>query len=163
MKIQDALNLLGLTGTVTKQEIKKAYRAASLKYHPDRNPSGKEMMQAINAAFEALKDLEEVTGSEDSQEAYDFAEQLSAALNMVSSLAGLDIEVCGNWVSLSGDTKTHKEAIKEAGFKWVKKKVMWYFRPEDYKSSNRGGWSIDQIREQHGSTKVRTQYRTALN
>lgn len=161
MKIQDALNLLGLTGTVTKQEIKKAYRAASLKYHPDRNPAGKEMMQAINAAFEALKDLDEVTGSEE-KDAYDFADQLSEALNMIINLAGLEIEVCGNWVWVSGDTKTHKDAIKAAGFKWAKKKLMWYFRPEDYKSFGRGGWSIDEIREQHGSTKVKTQYRTAL-
>jgi curved DNA-binding protein CbpA len=162
MKIQDALNLLNLTGTVSKSDIKKAYRTASLKYHPDRNPAGKEMMQAINEAYEALKDLEEVEANEDAA-AYDFAEQLSEALNMVINLAGLEIEVCGNWVWLSGDTKTHKEEIKAAGFKWAKKKVMWYFRPDDYKSSARGGWSIDKIRELHGSTKVKSQYRTALN
>ena len=41
------------------------YRAADLKYHPDKNPAGAEMMKLINAAFEVLKDFEgELLGSE---------------------------------------------------------------------------------------------------
>lgn len=58
MKITDAVSVLGLSGSVTKLDIKKAYKAAALKYHPDKNPAGAEMMKIINAAFDVLKGFE---------------------------------------------------------------------------------------------------------
>ncbi|BDM66250.1 hypothetical protein NFHSH190041_37020 (plasmid) [Shewanella sp. NFH-SH190041] len=163
MKIIDALNILGLSGTVTKAEIKKAYKAASLKYHPDRNPAGKQMMQAINEAWTTLKELDQATAeTEQTAGSYNWGEQLNSALNAVISLDGVDIEICGNWIWLSGDTRPHKEAIKCAGFKWAKNKKMWYFRPDDYQRKGRGNWSIDKIRKNHGSSKVKTQTRQAI-
>lgn len=45
---------LGDVSTLTEEKLKKAYRALAMKYHPDRNPNGKEAFQAINAANEAL-------------------------------------------------------------------------------------------------------------
>ena len=33
---------LGLEETASKDEIKKAFRSLSLKYHPDRNPNNQE-------------------------------------------------------------------------------------------------------------------------
>lgn len=49
---------LGVKNDATEAEIKKAYRALSLKYHPDRNPSAeaKSKIQAINEAYEHLSD-----------------------------------------------------------------------------------------------------------
>ncbi|HAT3816240.1 TPA: DnaJ domain-containing protein, partial [Citrobacter freundii] len=50
MTIQEALNIFGLSGQLTKEDIKKAYRKASLKHHPDRNkdnPIAAEIMKAI--------------------------------------------------------------------------------------------------------------------
>ena len=72
-------------------------------------------------------------------------------------MEGVTIEVCGIWVWLSGNTKTHKDAIKEAGYKWASKKMQWYFRPDDYKSSSRGTLSMDEIRERHGSQTIETE------
>ena len=57
MNIQDAAKLLQITGTVTPTDIKKAYREAAQKYHPDRNPAGAEMMKMINAAYDMLKEF----------------------------------------------------------------------------------------------------------
>ena len=59
MKLQDALNVLGLTGAgITFEQAKAAYRRASQKYHPDRNPGGLPMMQAVNAAWQVLQGLD---------------------------------------------------------------------------------------------------------
>ena len=58
MNINEALNLLNLSQNVTKEEIKKAYKKMAIKYHPDRNPAGAEVMKAINAAFEFLSGLD---------------------------------------------------------------------------------------------------------
>ncbi|HAN2841652.1 TPA: DnaJ domain-containing protein, partial [Escherichia coli O25b:H4-ST131] len=37
MNVQEALNIFGLSGELTEQDIKTAYKKAALKYHPDRN------------------------------------------------------------------------------------------------------------------------------
>lgn len=49
---------LGIDKNANDSEIKKAYRALSLKYHPDRNSSeeAKTLIQKVNAAYEVLSD-----------------------------------------------------------------------------------------------------------
>jgi DnaJ family protein A protein 2 len=49
-------NILGVEETASKEEIKKAYRALSLKYHPDKNPNTIGKFQKINEAYETLGD-----------------------------------------------------------------------------------------------------------
>lgn len=52
-------NILGIEESSSKEEIKKAYRALSLKYHPDKNPNNPDAIgkfQKINEAYETLYD-----------------------------------------------------------------------------------------------------------
>ena len=52
-------NILGISETASKDEIKKAYRGLQMKYHPDKNPGSQEsitMTQKINEAYEILGD-----------------------------------------------------------------------------------------------------------
>jgi len=51
-------DVLGVKNDANENEIKKAYRAMSLKYHPDRNPSAEAntKIQQINEAYETLGD-----------------------------------------------------------------------------------------------------------
>jgi len=50
--------VLGVSNDANETDIKKAYRALSLKYHPDRNPSEEAIskIQQINEAYEILSD-----------------------------------------------------------------------------------------------------------
>ena len=154
MKITDAANVLGLSGSVTKLDIKKAYKAAALKYHPDKNPVGGEMMKIINAAFDVLKEFEGTIPADAQEEStQDYGEALNTALNAIFDLEGLTIEICGAWLWVSGETFKHKSILKEAGFKFASKKKSWYFRPENWKSASRGSYSMDEIRDTYGSNK----------
>ena len=55
---KDYYQILDIDPDSTAEEIRKAYKVASMKYHPDRNP-GKDttsQMQDINEAYAILKD-----------------------------------------------------------------------------------------------------------
>ena len=57
----DYYEILGISRTATKEEIKRAYRKLAMKYHPDRNPGNKEAeekFKEINEAYQVLIDDE---------------------------------------------------------------------------------------------------------
>ena len=162
MKISDAAKILGLSGDVTTDDIKQAYRVAAMKYHPDRNPAGAEMMKIINAAFEALRDFNGDIPDNEPGTTDEYPEAVNNALNAIFGLAGLDIEICGAWVWVSGETFKYKSVLKEAGFKFAAKKKSWYFRPQDWRSVSRGSYSMEDIRCKYGSSKPEHPSREAL-
>lgn len=142
---------------ITEEIVKIAYRKASLKFHPDRNPAGHEMMRMINEAKEALK-VEILPFEYSSEDGYDYGEEINVALNKIINLGGLIIEVCGSWVWVSGNTKEHWPNLKEAGFKFSHPKKMVYFRPH-YASSRRyrkDGLSMDDIRNKYGADNIKS-------
>ena len=67
MADRDFYEILGLQRTATEDEIKKAYRKAALKYHPDRNPGDKEAERKFKEAAEAY----EVLGDAGKRSRYD--------------------------------------------------------------------------------------------
>lgn len=141
MNIQEALNIFGLSGDLTENDIKKAYKKAALKYHPDRNPLGTELMKAVNAAFDFLMtNLENINKfqSEDKQDHYNYTEELEAILSTLSGLMGIVYEVIGNWVWISGETKEHKEILKKIGCKWAIKKKQWFIVRKNIKAAKTG-------------------------
>jgi hypothetical protein len=156
MKQSDAAKVLGITGDITPEIVKQAYRRACSKYHPDRNPAGEEMMKAVNLAYETLKDH---TGNIDSGCATpdEYADEMNRILNELLKLVGINIEVCGAWVWVTGNTRPYKDVLGKQGLGlfWASKKQAWYFRPSDWKSHSRGNWELDQIREKHGSVTIR--------
>jgi curved DNA-binding protein len=60
MAKKDYYDVLGVKKTATEEEMKKAYRALAMKYHPDRNPGNKkeaeERFKEINEAYAVLSD-----------------------------------------------------------------------------------------------------------
>lgn len=52
----DLYAILGVTKSATPEEIKAAYRDLAVSLHPDKNPRGATLMQAINEAYETLSD-----------------------------------------------------------------------------------------------------------
>lgn len=58
---KDYYKTLGVEKKATQEEIKKAYRAMAMKYHPDRNKANKDAeakFKEINEAYGVLSDTE---------------------------------------------------------------------------------------------------------
>jgi curved DNA-binding protein CbpA len=169
MQISHAIGILRITEKEISEELlKKAYRTASKKYHPDVNPAGEEMQKLINAAFETLSALPFPIKNQAEKEdapAADYAEQTNEALNKIKNLVGLVIEICGAWVWVSGNTKEHKDALKAAGFMFSGPKKIWYFRPPEQKRRHYNGntATIEEIRAKYGSQNVKPKSRPYLN
>jgi curved DNA-binding protein CbpA len=162
MNKKTAMQILGLK-ILTLAALKTQRAKAASKFHPDKvGISGLETMKSINVAYDFLKDLidrfgDDTEAFEDSEEndSESFSDDLQTAINAIIGLDGLILEVCGNWIWVSGDTRPHKEAIKAAGYFWASKKMMWYWRPAEYKSKNRKNCDMDKIRSLHGSKEVK--------
>ena len=164
MTIKEALNILQFEGTNNLpkenllEQIKKAYRTVSKKFHPDLNPAGEKMMKLINSAYEyAMKQIDYVAGADYEANTTSYSDELSLALNKIIRFSGINIEVCGNWVWVSGNTKQYREALKEANFKYAPKKKMWYYKPSTYVKRRKTAWDINHIRSTFGSEEVETE------
>ncbi|MGZ5006779.1 MAG: J domain-containing protein [Methylobacter sp.] len=129
MSVKEALSILGLSAFADQEAIRAAYRKACIKYRPNRNQAGPEMMKAVNAAYRLLKETayDGVEHPVQEQIDSDFGDQLNDAMNAVSGLDGVKVKISGAGAWLSGNTKAHKEAIKAAGYRWSSPKSAWHF------------------------------------
>ncbi|MCF1650664.1 molecular chaperone DnaJ, partial [Klebsiella pneumoniae] len=92
----------------------------------------------------------------DEQARYHYVDDLERVLQVRFVLSALGLEVIVNWVWISGETKEHKDILKEMGCKWASKKKQWFYRPEEHKSRwNRKEHSIEEIREMYGTAGKR--------
>lgn len=57
MTKRDYYEILGVSRSATKEELKKAYRKLAMQYHPDRNPGDKESEEKFKEAAEAYEVL----------------------------------------------------------------------------------------------------------
>ena len=166
MNHTDAAKVLNLNGEINPENVKKAYQRAAAKYHPDRNPGGTEMMKAVNAAYAVLKDYEGELEHEANLYGDELMEKLNAVMVIVGQSAGkVKAEIMGAWIWVTGDTRPYSAQLNRktgAGFSYASKKKAWYFRPDDYRSSSRGSYSLDDIRATHGSREAGAKYQTKL-
>ena len=145
----------------TLEELKKEYHRLCLKLHPDVGGSD-EAMKVLNAEYETMfervknihvnKDGE--TYERDTEET---PEEFRELINQLFKLDGIEIEIIGCFVWVSGDTKPHKERLKALGFRWHRKKCCWYKSPDGYRRWGKGDYSMDEIRGMYGSLTVHPQ------
>lgn len=141
----------------TLDELKAAYRKLALRYHPDHG-GDTATMQAINNEYSEmhnrLKDAHNASADEKHQTT-ETPDEFIKIVSVLMKMNGLEVELCGRWLWIGGNTKEHKDALKAAGCRWSNNKKMWYWRhDEDGYTFSRGRYQMSEIRNKYGSQKV---------
>ncbi len=157
------------------EELRRQYRDLLKKHHPD-NGGNVADIQEINAEydrlFKMLKDRHESKSADNqntkqsdySQNMYDWENDkaLHEVLEKIINFNGIDIEIAGQWIWISGNTYAYKKELKEIGFKWASQKKQWYWHSEIFRKKSHKTLSMEDIRNYYGSTKVNTNSRILL-
>lgn len=144
----------------TINEVKKVYKELAMEHHPDRGGST-EVMQAINAEYHSIiRDPFFNFANQTEEVKMDFAE----FPEVIAKVINFDVrtELCGSWLWISGNTFVYRKELKAAGFFFAPKKSMWYWRPKQFKSSNRSAKTMDYIRARYGSDVIPKQQEKVL-
>lgn len=162
----------------TLEALRRQYRDLLKEHHPD-NGGNVSDMQEINAdydrLFKVLKDKHESksdktaantahNGSSNNANMYDWENDkaLREVLQKIINFNGIEIEIAGQWIWVSGNTYSYKKELKEIGFKWASTKKQWYFHTDVFRKKSHKTLSMDDIRSYYGSTKVQTDSRVLL-
>lgn len=147
----------------TLDALKHEYRRLCMIHHPDRG-GDTATMAAINQEYdEAFRRLQSGrTTTAETNEAEEAPETFRAVISRLVILAGINIEICGSWVWVTGNTYPNREALKAAGLRYSKGKAAWYWKPEGSYSKARRNYSMDEIRQIHGSERVSTRSAAVL-
>lgn len=144
----------------TLEELKTMYRTLAMKHHPDCGGTVEAMQQINNeydTLFEQLKTVHTTaTGDTYTADTNEKPEQFKNIISRLIVLEGINIEIIGSWVWLTGNTYNYKEQIKAIGFRWANSKKAWYYHTDEYRKTSRKTFTLDEIRDLYGSQTVTT-------
>ena len=142
------------TNTNTLDELKREYRRLAFTNHPDRG-GDVEIMKAINAEYETLHELLKKQHNASADEYHQTTEtpaEFIEIINVLVRMGGLEIELCGSWLWIGGNTRENKDGLKAAGCRWSNNKKLWYWHHEEPgKHWRRGNSTMADIRRKYGS------------
>lgn len=143
----------------TLEELKAQYKKLAFANHPDMGGST-EAMQEINAEYEKLcAELATVHKNAEGEFYWtpaDKAEAPNEFIEIIEKLIhmdGITVELCGSWLWVTGDTKPHKDALKEMKFRWSANKSAWYFHHGTFHKRGKDLKTLDEIRIMYGSER----------
>ena len=136
----------------TIEQVKSLYKKLAMENHPDRGGETA-TMQEINTEYAfACARLAKGAGLSDEQADREIrlSEEYRQVIEKIIHLPGIVIEVVGNWIWVTGDTRPVKDELKAAGLYFATKKCAWYYRNEGFKTRGNGA-PLEQIRRRYGS------------
>lgn len=139
------------------EELKQAFKKLVFKWHPDvtKKDTTQEMKEINSEYDELVKKLPKSATNSKTMNDNEINDGFKEVLVKIVNLPDLDIEICGSWVWVGGNTYAVKNELKNAGFKFATKKKLWYWRTEENGMKfNRKSVPMDVIREVYGSEKV---------
>ncbi len=143
----------------TAEEGKQLYRELAKRFHPDNGGTGEELKE-INAEFKVwFEKYKNIHTSKDGktytskQQTHETAEQFIDIINNLSTIPGIEVELCGDWLWITGNTYPYKEQLKSFGCRWSIGKKKWYWTTDPYSKGYKHP-TMNQIRNRYGSEAV---------
>lgn len=137
----------------TLEELRREYKRFVKENHPD-NGGSVEAIKNINVEYEqlfkVLKNNDKNGKTEHTK--YNMAED-KMLRNVINNIINfnINIEICGSWIWVSGNTYGCKTELKQNGFHWASKKKMWYWHNPEEQVRGNGKATMDDIRSKYGS------------
>jgi len=153
-------------GCQTQDEFKQRYKELAKKNHPDLGGCSEDM-KAINEEYEkGFRENYKKSGTEyegmDVEDLLKEDRELREKLYAILGIEGIEIELCGTWLWLTGNTREVRDVLKRNDFKWARKKSAWYFHTGAYSKRGKKRFTLDEIRVMHGSANIKTNTRKVL-
>ena len=130
-------------------EAKKIYKTLAKILHPDMPNGDTESFKLLNAVYNDLIENKIYFSN-----SYKIDVELEKIISLILHFENIKIELVGNWVWVSGETKEIKDKLKEIGFKWASKKKMWYYG--EMKAKNPNPKSMEEIKSKYGSETIKS-------
>ena len=147
----------------TAEDVKQLYKKLARDLHPDCNPGRdttkefQEMQAEFDKAWNQLKNKHtDKYGKTYEKESTEDIQLYKDIIERLLHCPGLVIELCGSWLWITGNTKEHRETLKELHFCWSKQKSAWYFHAEPYRKHSKNSVDMWRIREMYGSQQFAT-------
>lgn len=72
----------------------------------------------------------------------------------LSEMKDIDIELCGTWLWVTGETKRYKDRLKELKFNYAGDKKAWSYHNEPFRKKSKKRLSLNDIRTTYGTQKI---------
>lgn len=151
----------------TLDEAKAHYKKLVFELHPDVSQrDSEEEFKDMQNQFENFKPQTEKYQTEFAD--HNAAHYMDIINDLLNIKHDIEIEICGSFIWISGDTRTAKDeikAIRNDAFKpaqWHKKKYVWFFAPVDYRRFSGKDFDMDEIRNKYGSDKYKPHQNTKI-
>jgi len=135
--------------------LKKEYFKLAKKYHPDAGGSTiqfQNLQKEYDIAFKKLLSGSKLSSDEKQNEII-VDEAIKEIINQIISLEGINIELVGKWLWISGNTYPVRTTLKAAGLIFIKKNNVPYWIYKGSESKGRGKMDIEEIRQKYGTAK----------
>lgn len=133
-------------------------------YHPDKG-GDTVLMQILNDSYERLSEkfIKENDQFSEGRKEYEMqvSEEIRMMLDRIMFLKGVEIEVIGGWIWITGNTFAVRTTLKNLGFMFSHPKTAWYWHKGEYRKKNGKIQSMDEMRDFWGSQKIETQPETS--
>jgi oligoribonuclease NrnB/cAMP/cGMP phosphodiesterase (DHH superfamily) len=156
-------NTFGFEFLTSLTDLREAYKKLAFKHHPDKG-GDTAIMQDLNNAYRLFSEKfinnqeynpkSSRTHDQQKQDAYQYNGMFMDAVDNIINLEGITIELIGNWLWVTGNTKPHKDILKENKFVFSGQKMAWYLKDPNWMKTFYKKYELDEIRNLYGSQKI---------
>lgn len=106
--------------------------------------------------FQKLKNVHKNTNGETYEtETAEPPEMFKNIIEKIIIFDGVEIEIIGAWIWVTGSTFPHREQLKELKFRFSNSKKAWYFHNDGYVRKTKKRYTLDEIRDLYGVEKIK--------